>query len=331
MILNISGRNVNHIYAQVVQYFYHSTIRVESSRNGKVLRCPTPVCATYEKPNERVLFNYYRDANPFFHFMEGLWMMAGHNDVTFLKQFNDGISKYSDDGESLHGAYGRRWIHSFGFDQIADIVEHFKKYRNSRRAVMTMYSPNWDSLTNYDGKDVPCNTQIYFSMRDNCLDMTVTARSNDFIWGALGANAVHMSMLHEFIAHAVGVYQGRMYQFSNDYHMYVDGFSLAGMYDNRLNPLDPYEANGILTFPMVNSGAVGRWMLDCERFVEGEWHDLKDPFWQSVAIPIRRVWDCVATGEYARAGEEITRLRAKDWSLAIWSWLKRRGSSPAAR
>ena len=32
-------------------------------------------------PTKELLFDPDRDANPFFHFMEGLWMLAGFNDL----------------------------------------------------------------------------------------------------------------------------------------------------------------------------------------------------------------------------------------------------------
>ncbi len=42
-------------------------VRKDQSRNGPVLVIDEPVIITYEKPQERVLFNKERDANPFFH------------------------------------------------------------------------------------------------------------------------------------------------------------------------------------------------------------------------------------------------------------------------
>jgi thymidylate synthase len=55
------------------------------------------------------------------------------------------------------------------------------------------------------------------------LDLTVLCRSNDVVWGAYGANAVHFSVLQEYLAGRIGVDVGVMYQFSNNYHGYVDG------------------------------------------------------------------------------------------------------------
>ena len=67
----------------------------------------------------------------------------------------------------------------------------------------------WDAkkdLTHLNiSKDLPCNTHVYFSIRDGFLDMTVCNRSNDLIWGCCGANAVHMSYLQEYVAIMCGV------------------------------------------------------------------------------------------------------------------------------
>jgi hypothetical protein len=48
-----------------------------------------------------------RDANPFFHVMETLWMLAGRNDLPWLVRFNKRFASYSDDGGNTQpGAYG---------------------------------------------------------------------------------------------------------------------------------------------------------------------------------------------------------------------------------
>ena len=61
-----------------------------------------------------------------------------------------------------------------------------------------------------------------FSKRNGVLNMSVTNRSNDIVWGLFGANAVHMSILHEYMAarteSKVGVYT----HFSNNAHAYLD-------------------------------------------------------------------------------------------------------------
>ena len=63
------------------------------TRNGTALEFDSPVLIHYTHPKERVIFYQERDANPFFHLMEALWMLAGRRDVKFVDKFNGRIKK----------------------------------------------------------------------------------------------------------------------------------------------------------------------------------------------------------------------------------------------
>lgn len=137
-MLSIAARNVNQAYVEGL--WKMKILGVEAdSRNGKVRRIPGPVATTYYKPTERMLLNPKRDANPFFHIFEGVWMLAGRNDVEFVKRFNSNIGQYSDDEKTLAGAYGYRWRHYFGEDQLKWLVNHLASGPNSRHAVLQMF------------------------------------------------------------------------------------------------------------------------------------------------------------------------------------------------
>jgi hypothetical protein len=147
------------------------------SRNGTVLVAPGPVLTVYNRPWERVMFSSLRDANPFFHFMEAIWMLSGANNVDFPAYFASNIRNYSDDGVTMHGAYGHRWRHHFGFDQIDEVIKLLKNDFSTRRAVLNMWNPKADLVIQDGAKDLPCNTQVYFRGRGDYLDMTVCNRS----------------------------------------------------------------------------------------------------------------------------------------------------------
>ena len=235
-------KNVNDAFRGLVQIIQHSKSVVGTpSRNGLVRKFPHPVTVCYQQPTERVLFNKARDCNPFFHLYEALWILAGRNDVASLKKYVSTIDQFSDDGVTFHGAYGYRWRHWFGYDQLEGVVEELSTNPGSRRVVLQM----WDSTCNppyagtewsdsyksvTGGKDVPCNTHAYFGIRQaelekqSFLDMTVCNRSNDVIWGMLGANVVHFSILQEYLAAHIGVEVGNYYQFTNNLHVYLDNW-----------------------------------------------------------------------------------------------------------
>ena len=240
--------DVNEAFKELVIGFHERTLPVveEDSRNGPVLRIPQPVTICFKNPLQRVLLNVERDCNPFFHLYEALWMLAGRNDVESLDYFNSNMKNYSDNGKTFNGAYGFRWrrapMRSVGrivennLDQLEALVQHLYDFPHTRRAVLQMWNVEDDLLKVNDTNDVCCNLSVIFSLRKEMeppryhLDMTVTNRSNDLIWGTLGANVVHFSFLQEYMASRLDlmfdkdmrppVFVGRYYQFTNNLHVY---------------------------------------------------------------------------------------------------------------
>ena len=239
----LAGTNVNDLYTQGITLIQENG-KPDKSRAGDVLVMPCPVMSVYEKPMERVLFDQRRDANPFFHLFEGLWMLSGSNDVDPLTHYVKDFSRFAEDDGVIHGAYGYRWRTEFGFNQLDVIVQKLRTNPQDRQAVLQMWDCSMcDDLT-LDWKDRPCNTHCYFRARDGELDMTIMCRSNDIIWGAYGANAVHFSMLLEYMAGRIGIRVGKMYQFSNNYHAYVNMLEKVGTPKDR----SPYAADMTITW-----------------------------------------------------------------------------------
>ncbi len=324
--LRITVRNVNGALARAVRLLASETPVVVAPRGEATCEWPTPVLTTYLRPQERVLFLAERRANPFFHFFEALWMLEGRSDVDFVARFVKRMAFFSDDGRTLRGAYGERWRQAYGFDQLWAVVELLRREPETRRAVLTIWFPAVDLGST--SKDVPCNTHAYFKLRDGELRMTVMCRSNDVLWGAYGANAVHFSMLQEYVAGQVGARVGPLYQLSDSWHVYTSGE--AGALWDRLRTAgarlldDRYEALGVKPFPLMADAA---WDADRRQFFQA-WDDgaaSVDPawfhhaWWKRVAAPMYRAY---AT----RDARELALCVADDWRAAGFDWLAQRGS-----
>lgn len=358
----LSIRNVHQALPEALYQIALSGVRRES-RNGPVLVMPNPVTTCYHKPRERVVFWPQRDANPFFHLFEALWMLGGRNDVAFPAQFAGNIVQYSDDGETLHGAYGHRWTEHFRatgslqswtgriddsnrkdgiLDQLGSIVEVLRQNPNDRRCVLTMWDPPVD--LGMLGKDFPCNTHAYFQINfDGELDMTVCCRSNDIVWGCYGANAVHFSILQEYMAARIGVPVGRYWQVSNNWHLYLDQHEelmdeLCGYAVMPPSPRTcPYSRGLVDPFPLVGAD-VEAWDRDLDMFLdEGtEAMGYKDPFFRRVALPMLQAWHLFKSDpgpEVARAAFDHVRhnCHASDWALAAKEWLIRKEEARIAK
>lgn len=309
-----------------------------SSRAGDVLVMDGPTTICYHNPCERVLFSPIRDANPFFHFMEGLWMLAGRNDVAWISQFNSTFEQFSDDGKKFHGAYGFRWREHFEgiqddrivpLDQLMTVVNLLKKNPDDRRIVMQMWDPQSDLAQ--EGKDFPCNLSILFSINVRGeVDMTVFNRSNDMIWGAFGANAVHMSMLHEFVAGAVGSPVGKYWQVANNFHCYTEILNKKAGLTNE-EPSTAYEDGQVEPFDMMGGTDLGQWLGELDMFMaEGALLGYRTPFFRRVAVPMLTTWqaykDHSRKDRFDHAIHMSHSIGASDWQKACTEWLERRAN-----
>src|SRR5690242_8497290 len=158
-MLVIDAANVNEAWAASKIHLNQHGVK-RPSRVSEMIEYPEPVTTKFRFPCERVLFDPTRDCNPFFHFFEGLWMLAGRNDVAWITQFNKRMMSFSDDGVTYHAAYGHRWRHHFDeIDQLAGIVSLLERNHDERRAVLQMWDPTCD--LGRVGKDLTCNTAVY--------------------------------------------------------------------------------------------------------------------------------------------------------------------------
>jgi len=293
-----------------------------NSRNGPVIRAPGLVVTEYERPWERLVFNPVRDANHVFHLMETIWMLAGQNDVNWLLKYNSSFGQFAEANGVQHGAYGRRWRGFFnGVDQLRALEKELRVPGN-RRAVLGMWSPAHDLGSGM--KDVPCNTHVYFDVdTDSRLNMTVCCRSNDVMWGAYGANAVHFSMLQELLALHLGVSIGTYYQVSNNFHMYTE-FGPGVNADEMQEIVDPYRLNQCPSLVMIGHGeTMWDFLEDCEKFVHGNAGAMRTYFMRHIAFPLSSAYLGRKAGrdDYH---EILASMPNCDWKLAFKQWAERR-------
>lgn len=343
--------------------------RVNTSRVGTVVQAPAPVVTAYTSPRQRVMLSPLRDANPFFHLYEAIWMLAGQRDAASVGRFAATMETFAEDG-LLWGAYGYRWRAFFGFDQLDEIIKLLRKDPTTRRAVLSMWSPDGDlvprikrkigDITEMDGgvyasKDVPCNTHVYFDATKGVLDMTVLNRSNDIVWGCYGANVVHMSLLHEFVARAIGAPLGVYYQFSNNYHMYIgrpdaerlmftgvyppevleEGYQTApqSAWGIRFDADQRYKTapQGVVSpcFPIADSITdYEDWLNDAEQLAvdpyNTEPYGYKHTFFPQVVLPLMRAHQAYKAGELRAALRLAEQCQDWGWRTAAVEWIGRR-------
>lgn len=330
--MEINVRNVNHAFSEIFWQLKSMALEPVDTRNGPAITIPEPVTTIYKNPCERVLFNLDRDCNPVFHLMESIWMLAGRNDVAFLSQFNKNMVNFSDDGETFNAAYGYRWRKHFGFDQLAEVIRVLSEEPGSRQAIVQI----WDSADLYKKtKDKACNMQVIFDTRRDALNMTVINRSNDIWWGAYGANAVHFSVLQEFVARALSMPIGVYRQSSHNLHLYTQ---LYNALDNIQNPPHEHDGgkygfDGVTPRALMDNDDWQTFLEECEFFCNNPFNDAHQythSFFRAVALPMAMVSRSRKL-KVSDGREWADRIQAEDWKLAAHNWINKREANKLAK
>lgn len=322
-----------------IQRFRDPRYYVErKSRNGPVREFNGPCMTEFSRPEQRVSFGAIRDANPFFHLFEAMWMLVGNCDVETPAYFAGNIKNYADE-EILHGAYGNRWRNHFHVDQIEWAAQELIDNPDNRRVVVSMWDPEVDIPT--AKLDHPCNTSLFFYIRDGRLDMTVNNRSNDAVWGLFGANVVHFSFLLEFMAQKISVPMGKMYFMSNSLHLYTE-VEVARRCLDQVQYIGEDYLDARPTPLFSDAELSGDFIYDCESLIDGtgvgnihttRYFAPRTRFFREIAVPM---WNCFCLWKAGGRDEALRQIRLSrsstkfpdpDWLIASEAWFTRRHPS----
>jgi thymidylate synthase len=147
---------------------------------------------------------------------ELLWYLSGSDRLAFIETYVRRYRCDSEDGQTIHGAYGPRLFHSLGQDQVRNVIELLKARPNTRRAVIQLFAAN-DLGEAY--KEIPCTIALQFILRRGQLQLISTMRSNDAYWG-LPHDVFCFTMIQEIVARAVGVEVGSYVHAAGSMHIY---------------------------------------------------------------------------------------------------------------
>lgn len=152
------------------------------------------------------------------------WTLAGHQDVGTLAYYRPSAADYSDNGNTLCGAFGARL---FGPDRAADqigaIVQRLRLDPASRRSYAAITLPG-DNLV--ETREFPCAAGIQFFRREDRLHMLTVMRAQQALT-VLPYDVFLFSTLLHFIAADLGVAPGIYRHFSSTFHFYENEIPLV--------------------------------------------------------------------------------------------------------
>ena len=199
----IKGRNINQIVYNSLKEITTNGYRTQS-RNGDVLAIYDNELIL-ENPKSRHLMLKGRTNNFFATLAECFWVMSGKDDIDYLSFFIPRAPLYSDDNKTWRAAYGERM---YAYNQLQNIIDVFTEEGiTSRRGVMSLLFPNRDTKESLKSKynltstkDTPCNNWLnFFITPDKKLNLKVSQRSGDIIFGTGNINLPEFTLLQEWM------------------------------------------------------------------------------------------------------------------------------------
>jgi thymidylate synthase len=157
-----------------------------------------------------------RNLNYRFAVAELLWIAFGLDDLAILTRYNKQMSRFSDDGLKLAGAYGPRLATQWEY-----VINTLRRDTSSRQAVAAIWTPNPTP-----SKDVPCTVSTQWLIRENKLHVIVTMRSSD-IWLGVPYDAHVFGQLTNMLAGVLGVETGSMVMQLGSSHLYTENLEAA--------------------------------------------------------------------------------------------------------
>lgn len=157
-----------------------------------------------------------RNLNAKFLCAEWLWISLGREDLATLTKYNGQMSRFSDDGKTLAGAYGPRLASQWTY-----VAESIRQDMVSRQAVATIWTPNPSP-----SKDIPCTISLQFIARECKLNLIVTMRSSD-IWLGLPYDLFTFSMIGNAMAGELKLEPGFIQFNLGSSHLYEDNLEKA--------------------------------------------------------------------------------------------------------
>lgn len=157
---------------------------------------------------------------------EFLWYLSGTNALEFISYYISDYSKFSEDQQTLHGAYGPRVFGSGREGPFFKVLEILQSKPTSRQAVIQIFQSD-DLYGNH--KDVPCTCTLQFLIRDEMLHLSVTMRSNDAYKG-LPHDIFAFTLFQEIMARTLEIPVGLYKHYVGSLHLYTADFDNVKKY-----------------------------------------------------------------------------------------------------
>lgn len=164
---------------------------------------------------------------------EQVWFLMGQNRPDWLRQYTKIWDDFLEPDGTIKAAYGYRWRHHFGRDQIEALISHLEQNPHSRHAVVVTWDPSDDGLAVDTKMNLPCPYSFTVNIAGGKLHLHNIVRSNDMILGC-PHDAAGFALLQCILADRLGVEPGIYTHSISNAHIYDNHFDGAREIANRI-------------------------------------------------------------------------------------------------
>jgi len=175
-----------------------------------------------EDPRDRLLYDDGRSLNIFQCIGHFLWITQGNFNLKAIQYYQPWAENVSSDGYKVIGAYGPRLFGVEHLNQLEHILGVLGKDPTKRRAVASVYLPQFDQH-GLENEEIPCTLNLQYFARKKKLQSVTYMRSQD-AFKVLPYDIFIFTMLQEYVQARLRPEHnpelGKYNHFSGSFHVY---------------------------------------------------------------------------------------------------------------
>ena len=162
---------------------------------------------------------------------ELIWLLSGSTNISYLQKHNVKIwDGWADEDGEVGPMYGKQWRNFNGEDQIINLIDQILVNPDSRRLLVSAWSPGDLPLENLSPQDnvnkgfmalAPCHYSFQCYVADGKLAMVVNQRSADMFLG-VPFNIASYALLTHMLAQECELEVGELIWRGGDCHIYLN-------------------------------------------------------------------------------------------------------------
>ena len=225
------GKTFAQVYAELLRQLKYENENEVKTRGTTSLEIQD-FCFTLTDPTSNLYKTGPRSSQERYIAAETLFYFSGSNQLKWINKFAKFWDQVANTDWTVNSAYGKLIFveqNMFGITEYGWALSKLLDDKDTRQALMHFNKPkHQDPFT----KDFVCTKDGVFSIRDNKLNLTISMRSNDAVWGTPTDVAFFTILQQQMLRHVQVKYPevtlGTYSHFVNSLHVYDKHYDILG-------------------------------------------------------------------------------------------------------